>query len=216
MLTVQNVKGYASKMGTGERKERERADLRGRILEAARAIVFAEGASALTMRKIAEAVEYAPATLYQHFENREAIVRELCLAGFHELLRALAPCASYDDPLARLEALGIAYVRFGLERPETYRLMFMEDPAITAALYGSLAEPDDAGEQSFNLIAGSFETLKARGQLAEDADSKVLGETFWAAVHGIVSLKLACPHYPETSAEVLTASMTRTLLHGLT
>jgi AcrR family transcriptional regulator len=202
-------------VGIAERKERERAGVRARILDAARRIVFADGAHGLTMRKIAEAIEYSPATLYQYFANREAIVRELCLAGFGELLAALAPAARIADPLERLAALGHAYVRFGLEQSETYRLIFMEDAAITTALYGRIEEPGGAGTLSFDALAGIFAELKAAGRLEEDADVTVLAETLWAAVHGIVSLKLTCPHFPATPAETLTDAMLATLVHGL-
>jgi len=203
-------------MGSTERKERERAELRTRILDVARGIVFKQGGAALTMRRIAEAIEYAPATLYQYFENREAIVRELCLAAFRELAESLAPAAAAaPDPLARLEAIGRGYVRFGLSHPETYRLMFLEDPAITSALYGPIESEDGAGRRTLAGVVATLDALKQCGRLAPEAETRVLADTFWAALHGIVSLKLACPFFPETSADVLTETMLRTLREGL-
>src|SRR5215468_4665929 len=107
-------------VGTAQRRERERSELRERILEAARDIVRREGFGALTIRKIADAIEYAPGTLYLYFENRDAIARELSSEGFRKLLEAFAPAEKIAEPRARLDAIGHAYVRFGIENPETY------------------------------------------------------------------------------------------------
>ena len=96
-------------------------------MAAARAIVLEEGFTALTMRKIADAVEYAPGTIYLYFESRDSIAFELCRRGFEELRAALSPAAAIADPEKRLREMGRLYVRFGIERSETYRLIFMED-----------------------------------------------------------------------------------------
>ncbi|NTX38710.1 TetR/AcrR family transcriptional regulator [Myxococcus sp. CA051A] len=199
-------------MGISERKERQRAELREQILRVARDMVVKEGFSALSMRKLAEAVEYAPATLYLHFENREAIARELCVRGFGELLGALEPGSAVAEPLERLSVMGAAYVRFGLEHPETYRLIFMEDPRLSTELFQG--DSDGAGPRAFGLLARVFEDLKSAGRLATEADPGRLAEALWAGLHGIVSLKLTCAAF-QTSAEELRETLTETLVHGL-
>lgn len=199
-------------MGISERKERQRAELREQILRVAREMVVKEGFSALSMRKLAEAVEYAPATLYLHFENREAIARELCVRGFGELLAALEPGAAVAEPLERLSVMGAAYVKFGLEHPETYRLIFMEDPRLSTELFQG--GTDGAGPRSFGLLAQVFEDLRSAGRLADSADTGRLAETVWAGLHGIVSLKLTCAAF-QTSAEELRETLMETLVHGL-
>ena len=94
-------------MGITERKERQRAELREQILAAARRIVLDEGFDALTMRKIGDAIEYSPATIYLHFENREAIGRQLCTESFERLVGYMATAVSgIDDPVERLMAIG--------------------------------------------------------------------------------------------------------------
>ena len=204
-------------MGIPERKARQKADLRTRILEASRAIVLAEGFGGLTMRKIAQAIEYSPGTLYLHFAGRDEIARELCIDGFRELVAALAPLAATAEPRARLEALAQGYVRFGLERPETYRLVFMEDPTIVKAIYEgpAIGGPDDPGTQAYGLLLGCFLDLKAAGRLADRAEPNVLTDAFWAALHGVVSLKLTCPGFPQTPAETLVPALIRGLLDGM-
>ncbi|HEX3378408.1 MAG TPA: TetR/AcrR family transcriptional regulator [Paraburkholderia sp.] len=123
-------------MGIAERKSRQKQALRERILDAARRIVVREGFAALSMRKIADAIEYSPATLYLHFASRDDIARALCTEGYAQLLATFVPLAQIADPAERLKALGRAYVAFGVEHPETYRLIFMEDPSYTGAALG--------------------------------------------------------------------------------
>lgn len=200
-------------MGTAQRREREKTELRARILDAARKIVKREGFGALTIRKIADAIEYAPGTLYLYFENREAIARELSFEGFRRLLEAFAPAEAIGNPLARLEAIGRAYVRFGMENPETYRLVFMEDPHLTTAVFQ--AAGDDPGQRAYQALIDPLEELRRSRRLQPGANVQALADAFWAVVHGIVSLKLTCPGYPVTPVEPLVDTALRTFLDGL-
>jgi AcrR family transcriptional regulator len=164
------------------------------------------------MRKIAEAIEYAPGTIYLYFENRDAIAAELTQRGFEELLRAFAPAAQIADPAERLRRTGELYVKFGLEHPETYRLIFME--RYTTAVFNA-KQDSGAGNQALQFLMDAFDQLRAQGRLATDATSAQLADTFWSAVHGIVSLKLTCDGYPETPTDDLLAVMQSLLLRGL-
>ncbi len=198
---------------TAARRQRERTELRERILDAARDIVRREGFGALTVRKIADAIEYAPGTLYLYFENRDAIARELSFEGFRKLLEAFAPAETLADPLARLEAIGRAYVKFGMEHPETYRLIFMEDPQLTTAVFK--AAGDDPGQRAYRALLDPLDELRKAGRLRRGADVQPLADTLWALVHGIVSLKLTCPGFPVTPVEPLLDTALRTFLDGL-
>ena len=200
-------------MGSAERKQRQKAQLREQILEAAREIVVREGFRALSMRKLADAVEYAPATLYLHFQNRDEIARELCLKGFQELWTFLEPAASLADPLERLRVVAERYVQFGLSHKETYQFIFMEDPEITGAVLRG--GPEDKGEQSFELLARTIAELHAQGRLVPGAEPQRLTEVFWAGLHGVVSLKLTCTDFLKTPVEELSANMIHTLLAGM-
>ena len=204
-------------MGITERKARQKADLRARILEASRAIVLADGFAGLTMRKIAQAIEYSPGTLYLHFEGRDAIAHELCVGGFRDLVAALTPAAAVPEPRARLEALADAYVRFGLEGPETYRLIFMEDPTIVKAIYErpEAGGPDDPGAQAYRLLSAGFFELQAAGRLKPAANPMALTDAFWSSLHGVVSLKLTCPGFPASPVEILLPTLVGSLLDGM-
>jgi AcrR family transcriptional regulator len=194
------------RMGTPGRKKRQKPMLRERILDAARRIVMREGLAALSMRRIADAIGYSPATLYLHFESRAGIARALRVESYAQLLDQLAPFASIDDPVVRLKAFGSAYVGFGVAHPEAYQLMFMQDLAYAGAapVADSAGEPQaDAGDAVFRLMAGSFDQLKEAGWLPASAVGAVWAEALWATMHGIVALRLTCPALSRTPPDAL-------------
>ena len=160
-------------MGITERKTRQKQALRERILDAARRIVVREGFAALSMRKIADAIEYSPATLYLHFASRDEIARALCTDGYAQLLATFEPLAQIVDPAERLRALARAYVGFGVAHPQTYRLIFMEDPTYMSAALGGAAEAEPG---SANLH-GSARGKTAEHKPLQGAESELAGQT---------------------------------------
>src|SRR5262245_8666913 len=112
-------------MGTKDRRQRERAAVRAKILDAARELFVTQGVEAVTMRKIAEKIDYTATALYTHFADKDALLRALCDADFLKLRGAFERIARMDDPIERLRKLGKEYVRFALEYPNHYKLMFM-------------------------------------------------------------------------------------------
>lgn len=203
-------------MGIAERKDRQKQAMRERILDASRRIVMREGFAALSMRKIADAIEYSPATLYLHFASRDDIAQALCAEGYAQLLEVFVPLAQIADPAERLKALGRAYVAFGVEHPQTYRLIFMEDPSYTGAALGGYAasadtdtgtaavsRQDESGDAAVLLMTGALDELKAASRLPASAEVLVWAEAFWATLHGIVALNLTCPVFPMSSLDTV-------------
>ncbi|MFM0521426.1 MULTISPECIES: TetR/AcrR family transcriptional regulator [Caballeronia] len=199
------------RMGPQERRTEQRREqrqaLRERILEVSREIVKREGFASLSMRKLAEAIDYSPAALYLHFKSRGDIARALRREGHASLRDAFVAHTSIADPAARLNAMGRAYVEFGLAEPETYRLMFME-PAGSAE---AAADADDngnghaaeSGAATLSLIADAFVELRAADRLPPRAAPIACAEGLWANLHGIVALKLNGAALPETPAATL-------------
>jgi AcrR family transcriptional regulator len=112
-------------MGTTERREREKQELRTKILDAARELFAAEGYEAVTMRKIAERIEYSATAIYAHFKDKNALIRELCEEDFAAFAQAFVEFLSIEDPIERMRRAGVAYVDFAIKNPQHYRLMFM-------------------------------------------------------------------------------------------
>ena len=203
-------------MTISDRKQRQRAALRARILAAARDIVVHEGYSALTMRRLGEAIEYAPATIYLHFVNRAAIAQALAVEAFAALLAALQPAAEAADPADRLLALGQRYVAFGLGQPEAYRLIFMGDSDFAQAAFPSQPDPEgNAGAGALGLLRRAAAELIAAGRAPADAEPAALADAVWVIAHGIVSLKLTCGDFPATPADTLLEGALGGYLAGL-
>ena len=204
-------------MGVIQRRDRERAELREQILKAARAIVLREGFEALSMRKIAQAIEYSPATIYLHFQSREEIARQLTREAFGELLAYLGPLAAIKDALERVWAFGKAYVEFGMTKPESYRLCFMTNQALSSEIFpqknGEL-DPDEPGERALMLVADTVRELVRDGRIAP-IDPDLAAHILWSSVHGIVSLRLNCPNMSELDVDELTDTTLGLLKSGL-
>jgi AcrR family transcriptional regulator len=183
-------------MGISERKERQKAEMRELILGAALRIIRDEGFAALTMRKIAEAIEYSPATIYLHFASRDEIALALVADGFGKLVAHMAPALHEEDPLARVEAIGRYYLDFAQREPETYRLIFMEDERFAAPIMLALKESDgNDGDTAFGFLLATVQELIDRG-IYRPLNPKAVAALLWSSLHGIAALKLSCSQYP--------------------
>lgn len=197
-------------MSIVERKDRElharqaaRAhDQRKRILEAARRIVMREGLAALSMRKIADAIGYSPASLYLYFAGRDAIAEALGREGYAQLLAQLEPLALIADARERLHALAHAYVTYGCDHPQTYELIFMAHKARpehvgpaarrqrdAPADAAGVPETDAAPACGAQLFAATLSVLMPAS--GAHIDGSLLAQSLWATLHGVVMLTLA-------------------------
>src|SRR5262249_21218093 len=118
------IRDSAVVVGSAERREREKQELRTKILDTARELFVTDGYEAVTMRKIAERIEYSPTAIYLHFADKESLLLEVISAGFAALAAQFAKLVKVQDPIERLMKCGRAYVEFGLAHPNHYQLMF--------------------------------------------------------------------------------------------
>ncbi len=179
-------------MGTTERRERERQELRTRILDAARELFAEQGFEAVTMRKIAERIEYSPTAIYFHFRDKEALLQELCDTDFAALAREFQKIARVADPVERLRQIGRAYVGFAIEYPNHYRLMFMTPHPAARCAEDSRIRKGNPEEDAYAFLRATAEEAIEAGRLRpafEDAD--LVSQMVWAGTHGVVSLHIA-------------------------
>ena len=168
-------------MGIVERREREREEVRRKILGAAREFFAREGYESVTMRAIAETIEYSPTTIYNHFEDKEDLVEALCNEDFARLLAVLTAEGLSNDPVERIRQLGLAYCRFGITYPNHYRFMFMTN---------KLKHDMDAsapGWRSFELVRGAVAEAMAQKRL-RPGNADTIAQVLWASIHGAVAL----------------------------
>ena len=177
-------------MGPRERREREREEIRTKILDAARELFVREGYEAVTMRRVAEKIEYSPTAIYFHFRDKETLLREICDADFLTLGHSIAEAGRIDDPIGRMKATGLAYVRFGLEFPNHYQLMFMTPHPPLGDEHA--VERGNPEEDAYAFLKGTIEEAIAQNLfLPEFADADLIAQTVWAGVHGVISLHIA-------------------------
>jgi AcrR family transcriptional regulator len=162
-----------------QRRERERAERHQMIIDTARDLAEAEGWDAVTIRRLADRIEYSQPVLYSHFQGRDAIVRAVAVHGFGELaVRLRAARTAHEEPPAALRALADAYLDFAGTRPALYDAMFVQRTDL----------PFGTGEAPAELHAAFAEILTALTPLAGGRDVETLGEVLWSALHGLTSL----------------------------
>jgi len=174
-------------VGITERREREREEVRKKILDAARELFAAEGYEKVTMRGIAEAIEYSPTTIYLHFEDKDDLVRALCEADCGRLLEAMQGVAPPADPIEEIHQLGRAYASFGLRFPNHYRFLFMTPMAKLESV-----EADNAGARSFGRLLDAVRRAQAAGRL-RPIDTLTAAQVLWTTIHGAVALLITVP-----------------------
>lgn len=159
-------------------------DLRRALMDGALALVRARGMRALSLREVASQVGVSAAAPYHHFADKAALVRALGFEALGELDRrmAAAEVEAADDPLERLLAIGGAYVRFALERPEYAAVMRAPEMSEPAAA----DDQPDHGE-SWERLVGAVVACQQAGVLAL-GDPMPLTIGMWALVQGLAEL----------------------------
>ncbi len=176
-------------MGVLERREREKQALRQEILSAARELFANEGYESVSMRKIAEKIEYSPTTIYLYFRDKQEVVQEICRETFQLLTRRLnAVLGEAGDPVERLKAGLRAYIEFGIEHPDHYRVSLMmpskepEDPK------GRKFEESE-GVEAFRCLTRSVTECVEAGRIRDkDVDVMAVSQVLWVSIHGLTSL----------------------------
>jgi AcrR family transcriptional regulator len=173
-------------MGVKERRERERTEVREKILDAALDVFAKEGVEAVTMRALADAIEYSPPVIYAHFRDKDAIIRELCYRQLRGLARDFAAFSDLD-PVERLRRIGYNYVDFAVDHPSHFRFMFL--------MFHPLPDDEDLAKNDPERNAYAFlrntvkEGLAAGVFRPEYTDAEEIAQICWASAHGLVSLQ---------------------------
>lgn len=206
-------------MTVKDRRDRERDETRGKIIEAARKLFVAEGYEAVSMRKIADAIEYSPTAIYVHFKDKRDLFAAVCSEDFGSLAASVRDIAAVIDPVERIRQLGLAYIKFGLEHPNHYRLMFMTRMYLTPEEAKSRPEKDNPDADSWAMCRWAVAMAGEAGRLREDyKDVELAAQTFWAGVHGVVSLQIIKGEdawVDWTSVERRSVAMVEALIRGI-
>lgn len=172
-------------MSISERKIKHRLEVRTSILEAAREVVLKEGWESLSVRKIAEAIDYSVPVIYDHFINKEALLLEFVKQGFGLLNSKLTEATnSIDDPELQIKAIGYAYWKFSHDHKEYYRLMFgLGIPSCEAVK--EIPELNDFVQIVMEPISGLIQDNQQKKM-----EPRVKFKSFWSSMHGLISIDI--------------------------
>ncbi|EMR01985.1 TetR/AcrR family transcriptional regulator [Cesiribacter andamanensis] len=173
-------------MGTKERKEREREELSGLILAAAREIFLEKGYEQTSIRNIADRIEYSPGTIYLYYKDKDSIFHALQQEGFSRFGQQMMVLQAVADPYERLKAMGRVYLKFAKENPDYYDLMF-----VIRAPMKVLDDEEcwNEGQNSFNFLVSVVAECKEHGRFA-CCDPEELAYVIWSTLHGMVTLDI--------------------------
>jgi AcrR family transcriptional regulator len=175
-------------MGVKERRLRERSETRDKILDAARELFVTKGYEGVSMRQVADKIEYSPTAIY----DKKELFMELCREDFARLAEVFQSVAQLPDPVERLKQIGRTYIQFGMHYPNHYKLMFMTP-------HPPHEMDDEDCEKKGNPELDAYAFLKATVQQVIDSgylkpgltDAELISQTMWASVHGVISLNIA-------------------------
>lgn len=172
-------------MGIVARKEKQKQEIRQLILDASMKLFVEEGFSHVSVRKIAERIQYSPTTLYLYFKDKNEILFHCCESGFEKMLEQNRSLALIGDPLERLHQMGINYLNFGLTNPEYYDLMFIQDAPM--ARINEMGEGWSSGDQALEFLKIIIKEAMDKDLLIP-AKVETVALAVWGMVHGLVSL----------------------------
>lgn len=182
-------------MGIEDRKEREKLEMRKLIIKKAMQLFKEEGIDNVSLRGIAEKIEYSPGAIYSYFKDKGEIVHAIHTEGF-EILYALQKTLDViSNPLERLSKMGALYMKFAMDNPDYYDLMFIAK-GVAAKIYEK--QEWDVGLRSYDYLRNTVKECIEQGFII---DSDVDAATFamWGLVHGMASLIIRgrCAMIPE-------------------
>ncbi|MFZ4260531.1 TetR/AcrR family transcriptional regulator [Sphingobacterium sp. HJSM2_6] len=185
VVTFANTVNKKRKMSVSQRKLRQQQELKNQIIDCSRIIVNEEGWSALSIRRIADAIEYSVPVIYKHFENKEAITSFFVNEGFELLLLKIQThINSAKTASEKLHALAKGYHEFALTHPKHYEVMFgIGIPTCEHAQSNETIK--NLSELFRRLIA---ELVQESGK--DTIDQLLKFKTLWSILHGVIAFEL--------------------------
>lgn len=203
-------------MGTQERIERERLEKRTRILDAARELFVERGVEAVTLREVAQRIEYSTTAIYVQFADKAALVEAMVTEDFAKFASGLEAVAKVEDPVERLTELHHAYIDFALKLPRHYQLLFLT-PA--QPHHSKVDATSPAGIEGYRVLRSTVDECIRTHRFREGlVDADAVAQVIWGTVHGLVSLLIVqgrhAPFHWRTPT-VLDRTLLDIVLHGV-
>jgi AcrR family transcriptional regulator len=199
-------------MGIRERQDRERQAVRLAILEAARDLFVSEGYRNVSIRKIAERIEYSPAAIYSYFPSKDDIFFALAEEGFRRLDAVVRSAGVHEDPLEDVRAAWWAYYEFSKEQREFFQLMFVDRsvPQITEQWTGLAFV-----HQMLAVAAQRIQRCIDAGVFHRDTNAEIAMHLMWGALTGPAVIGRGCRLAPGEDPDALARDVLELTLAGL-
>ena len=186
---------------------------RAEILHAAERIFVRDGYQGATIRKIADEVGVSSTALYMHFRDKDEILLEICEGAIAALLASNTEIAGRPiDAVSRVRLMLDAYMRFGLDNPNTYQLAFCA-PQVEA-VKGRADSVEDLAHRCYQTFKGAVADIAAEGRLRV-GDVSSAAQTLWCACHGLVALRIGRPGVEWEPDDTLISVLLDSLFQGL-
>jgi AcrR family transcriptional regulator len=201
-------------MGVKERRARQKKYLRQEILDAASELFVRDGYENVSMRRIADKIEYSPTTLYIYFKDKAELLGQVCRETFARLVEKLTKImAQPGEPVERLKRGLLAYIEFGLENPHQYRATFMM-PIPEGFDQENYHQAGSPGMQAFAFLTrGIGECIE--GGKVRGVNVELAAQTLWAGIHGVTSLLITQHTFPWAGRDKVIHFTVDTLVAGL-
>ena len=175
-------------MGITERKEKQKQEIRKMILDASMKLFAEQGYEYVSIRKIADLIEYSPTTVYLYFKDKNEILFNLHEIGFQKMAEYNADLWTIKNPLVRLHKMGEYYIKFGLENPAFYDLMFILNAPMDSLQALEKCEWT-SGDQALGKLKETIQECMDK-DLIEKGDVDAIAMAIWGVVHGMASLAI--------------------------
>lgn len=199
-------------------RERRHQRTQQAILDAARDIIRSEGVAGLSMRAIADRIDYSPAGLYEYYGGKDEIIAAVCDGAFEQLAQALRSTDPTLPPAEYLRECGVNYVRFAIDNTDAFLLMFTQAPLLSIEHYPPAATLESLLRESpaFTVLHDAVERCVDADLFATQSGRGVfeIAIACWQMVHGMAMLAVTImrQHQPDlddyrTSLDVLAHGM---------
>jgi AcrR family transcriptional regulator len=191
-------------------RARRHAQTQEAILDAARHLIRERGVDGLSMRAIADRIDYSAAGLYEYFESKEAIIGAVCAQGHQRLTAAMSRVDPALPAEEYLVGIGLAYIGFALRDPDYFNLMFSALSSSTAA---GRMEEDSSYLYLLRAVRRGIEEEVFITQ--EGYDEQTIIYHAWVLVHGIATLRTTVFREDAAGLDQADQAVLRAFVRGL-
>lgn len=184
-------------VATSSPAERRRNKIRARILSAAETVFAREGAEGLSIRRLAENIDYSPAAIYKYFRSKDELVDELKESFFAQILENVHRIADRSTPFAdRARDCLSTYIRVATDKPHHYAAAFAGESAASGPVDTEPGFDDTKKGQAFNVLRSMIAEGVEIGAFRREIDPSLAAKSAWASMHGLVMMIVHIPSFP--------------------